>query len=421
MIIARGASEVEDMIASIDIGTSKICTLIGYINSDNQLVVSGKGVFPCNGIKKGTIINIESTSNAIKSSIEQAESMANVKVESAYISIPGMHVSVINNTSSLIIPREKKEITRSDVEKLLRDVRNVEIPEDMEIIDVITRQYIIDGYDGIMDPVGMVGTKLEVEADIVAGKITSVQNIVKSVERLNIDIDGLVLGAFAEGEILLSNDEKDMGIILIDVGGGITDVSVYQKKKLIFYDSIPVGGDHITNDISIGLKIPYVEAERIKRQYELALTSLINHDQEIMVMDINEDVKKNIKVSEVVEIIEARVYEIFSLCVNLLVKANIDINATSGVVLTGGGISYVDGCKQLATEIFNIPVRIASYRAIGVSKPEFAVAAGMIKYIYGLHRKSRIGSNVKSTKKKEPRRESSVLKVVLEFLRKLFL
>jgi len=411
---------VGSYIVSLDIGTTKVCTLIGSVNKANQLEIIGEGLAPCNGVKKGVIVDIESVSSSIRDSIKQAETMANISVGSAYVNIYGMHVNVVNNKSSIEISDNNHEISPKDVEKLLYKARDLEIPEDCQIIDIIPRQYIIDGYDEIIDPVGMVGLRLEVDADVVIGKITSAQNIVKSLERAGLKIDGLIIEAFASGELLLTPDEKEIGAVLIDVGGGITDISVFKNKRLVFYDSIPVGGDHITNDISIGLKISHSEAEKIKRQFELALTSLINNDQEFSVNSVEDNKRKKIKVSEVVEIIEARVYEIFSICRNLLERSNIEIDDNMNIVLTGGGISYVDGNKQLASEVFGIPARVAIYRSAEVSKPEFATAAGMIRFVSNTYKNGNAGSKVvlrksKNSQKKQP----SLLKKITKFLSRL--
>ncbi|MCX8130343.1 MAG: cell division protein FtsA [Clostridia bacterium] len=411
---------MDNIIVGIDIGTSKVCTVIGKVDKDNQMEILGKGIDVCNGVKKGVIVDIDSTSNSIKNSVEQAENTANLKVGSAYVNIFGTHVSIINNRCIASISNEDREITAKDVERALYSAKNVNIPDDREIIDIITRQYIVDGYDEIIDPVGMVGVKLEADTDIIAGKITSVQNIVKSLERANVKIDGIVIEALAISEVALSADEKDMGVILIDIGGGLTDISVFKRKNLIFYDSIPVGGDHITNDISIGLKIPYAEAERIKKEYELALTSLIKNDQEITVSDINGSNKKSVRVSEVVEIIEARVHEIFSLCRDMLSEADLHESLGAGIVLTGGGISYVDGGKEIAAEVFEIPVRLASYRQNGIPKPEYATAAGIVKYISNRHKGTRFGSEIKIHKQKVAQKESKILGKVSKFFKSLF-
>jgi cell division protein FtsA len=410
---------VSDLIISIDIGTSKVCALIGKVNKFSQMEIAGRGMAPCSGLKKGVVVDIDSTASSIRKAVEEAEADANMKIGSAYVNIHGMHVNVINNKSWLSI--NGREITQNDLENILRDVRDIDIPEDRQLIDVIPRQYIIDGYDEITDPVGMVGTRLEVDADMLVGKITSVQNIVKSMERAGVKLDGIVAEAFATAEICLTPDERDIGSVLLDVGGNVTDVSVFQGKRLIFYDSIPVGGDHITNDIAIGLRISNMEAEKIKRQFELALTSLIKNDQEISVLDINENKKKNVKVSEVVEIIEARVYEIFSLCKNLLDKAGIVIPTEGGIVMTGAGISYVDGCKQLAQEVFELPVRVVQAGQIqGVSKPEFVASAGMIRYVANVKKGGSMASEVKLKKPDNVKNKESFFEKIIELFKKLF-
>lgn len=409
-----------EMVVGVDIGSSKVCTVIGKLNKTGYVEILGTGIASCSGVKKGIIVDIENTANAIRTSVEKAESEASLKIGSAYINIQGMHISVINNRCCINISGENREITRKDVERLLYSVKDLNIPEDRQIIDVIPRQFIIDGYDEIIDPVGMVGVRLEVEADVVSGKITSVQNIVKSLERANIKVDGLVVEAFATGEMVLMQDEKEMGVVLIDIGGGITDISVFKNKKLVFYNSIPVGGDHITSDISIGMKISNAEAEKIKRQYELALTSLIKNDQEISVLDVSENKKKNVKVSEVVEIIEARVYEIFSLCRSMLEKSDLSESLSAGIVLTGGGISYVDGNKEIAAEVFDLPVRIVSSKAVGASRPEAITAEGIVKYVSGMHRGSGTGSEVKAQKPKNVKKQSGFLKKVLKFFKEFF-
>ena len=410
---------MSNLIISIDIGTSKVSTLIGKVNKYSQIEIAGRGMAPCSGLKKGVIVDIDSTAESIREAVEEAESDANMKVASAYVNIHGMHVNIINNKSYLNI--NGREITSSDIQTILNDVRDIEYPEDRQLIDVIPRQYIIDGYDEITDPVGMVGARLEVDADILVGKITSVQNIIKSMERAGVRIDGIVAEAVATGEICLTADEKDIGAVLLDIGGSVTDVSVYQGKRLVFYDTIPVGGDHVTNDIAIGLRISNTEAEKIKRQFELALTSLIKNDQEISVLDINENKKKNVKVSEVVEIIEARVYEIFSLCRNLLVKSGVAIPEEGNVVMTGAGISYVDGCKQLAQEVFQIPVRVVQAGQVqGVSKPEFVAAAGMIRYVANVKKGGSAASEVKLKKTAGVQRKITILDKIVNFIKEIF-
>jgi cell division protein FtsA len=411
---------VKDVVVSIDIGTSKVCTMIGNVGKDSRLSITGKGLSACQGLKKGIIVDVEDTASSISASLEEAERAADLKVSSAYVNIHGAHVNVINNSASIVVSSENKEITRSDVEKVLYEVSNVEIADDCQIIDVVPKQFIVDGYDEILDPVGMVGSRLEIDAEIVMGKITSVQNIVRSMEKAGLKIDGIIAEALGTGELVLSQEEKEAGVILIDVGGNITNISIFKNKNLIFYDSIPVGGYHITNDISIGLKISCSEAEKIKRQYELALTTLIQNDQELSVFDITENHKKNVRISEIVEIIESRVFEIFTLCKMQAERSEALQNYPGGVVLTGAGISYVDGNKEIVEEVFEMPVRVAKIRHMDFNKPEYYSAAGMIKYVSSTRKPSSSVSELKQNKSIYDSDGEGFLKSIFNKLSKIF-
>jgi cell division protein FtsA len=413
---------VSDTIVGIDVGTSKVCTLVGRVYKPGQIEIIGKSLVPCNGMKKGMIVDIEVISNSIKESVGQAQSLSGLKIGSAYVNIIGAHVNVMSNRAITSITGENREITEKDIDKVLHAVKDVPVTADKYIIDVIPRQYIIDGYGEIVDPLGMVGVKLEVDADIVAGKITSVQNLVRSFERAGINIDGIIAETFATAEVVIKPNEKEVGAILIDVGGGITDVSVFKNNRLIFYNSLPVGGGHITNDISIGLNIPYADAEKIKRQYELAMTSLIKNDQEVFFNDLKDSPRRNVKVSEVIEIIEARVYEIFSLCKSMLDKDNIDLGKGNGIsiILTGGGISYVDGNKQIAGEVFGLPARVASYKISDISMPEYTTAAGLIKYASGFHKSSSVTKIAGAPKTEHTQRKPGILSGFFKIIKEFF-
>ncbi len=410
---------MSDIIVGIDIGTTKVCTVIGKADNKGEVEILGKGIDSCSGIKKGIIVDIDATSNSIKNSVRKAETQAEMKIVSAYVNISGLHVDIINHKSFTNIITESKEISKHDVEKLLYSAGNLPISDDCEIIDVVPRQFIVDGYDGINDPVGMKGTRLEGDFDVVIGKIISVQNIVRSMEKAGIRVDGLIAEGFAAGECLLLPDEKDMGVILIDIGGGTTEVSVFKDEKLVMSKCLPVGGDHITSDLSIALKMTYAESEKIKRQYQLASTSLIKHDQEISVSDLSESFKKNIKVSDAIEVIEARVYEIFSLCKDLVDKS-CPGNYGAGVVLSGNGIAWLDGAMQIAYEIFDIPVRVASSKIKNISTLDYCTAAGMVRYIAKQEKEAStisIKSLPKTTKKEK---ERTMLKKAFNFLKDFF-
>lgn len=412
-----------DIVVGIDIGTTKVCTLIGRLKEDSKIETLGRGVAPCSGVKKGVIVDLESTAGSIANSIRQAENMAQLKVESAYINISGAHVDVIKTLNEISISNEDHEVTSQDVEKLLFMAGNTEVAKDRQIIDIIPNQYILDGYEEILDPTGMTGVKLALDADVVAGKLTSVQNIVRSIGKSGIKLDGFIVEALATASIALTSDEREIGAILIDIGGGVTDVSIFKRNRLIFYDSIPVGGDHITNDISIGLKIPAHEAEKLKKEYELALTSLINNDQEVSVTDGDTGRKKSVKVSEIVDIIEARVTEIFTLCRDRIADSGIYESLNAGVVLTGGGISYLQGAEQIAGSVFELPAKVANYKAYGITKPEHITSAGIVKHASERSKYSTVKSTTRVQKSEADGRKTGntgILGKVFEFFRRLF-
>lgn len=383
-----------DIIVGIDIGSSKVCTVVGQVNESNGINVLGMGTSAHNGIKKGIIIDIDSTANAIKNSVNQVENKVNVKINSAYVNIIGMHLSIAKGHGAIDITGDKKEITEKDIERVLFSSQLHDIGEGRQVIDIIPRQYIVDGYDSIVDPFGMVGGKLEVDANIVTGTQTSVQNIIKSVERAGLKIDGLIVESMASSEVLLSQYEKDIGAALIDVGAGVTDISIFTGSNLAYYNSIPVGGDHITNDIAIGLKIPYNEAERLKRQCAIATTSLIKNDQEVFISSVSEK-GKMVKVSEVVAIIEARIQEILYLALSVIEKSGYRDSINAGVVLAGGGVSYIDGSAAVASETMNLPARCANVKVPGLPGTEFLTAYGIIKYVTNSKRRNMTGSQAK--------------------------
>ncbi|PYG89803.1 cell division protein FtsA [Ruminiclostridium sufflavum DSM 19573] len=410
---------MSDIIVGIDIGTSKVSTVIGMVDSEGEVQVLGKGIATCTGIKKGIIIDIDATSASIRSSVRSAEAQSDIKVISAYVSISGLHVNIINHKNFTSISNDNKEIAKTDVQKLIYSAGTIAIPDDSEIIDVVPSQFIVDGYDGILDPVGMKGSVLEGDFDVVVGKIISVQNIIRSVEKAGIKVDGLVAEGFAAGECILMPDEKDIGVIFVDIGGGTTEVSVFKNERLIMNQCIPVGGDHISNDLSIALKMSYAESERIKKQYQLAATSLIKNDQEIAVNDISESFKKTIMVSDAIEVIEARVCEIFSLCCDM-VDERCPGNYGAGVVLSGNGISLLDGAAQLAAEIFQLPVRFAAPKNKDIAALEYCTAAGIVKYIVKQEKDASTISkkSIPGTEKKV--KEKGFLKKLFNSLRDLF-
>lgn len=411
---------MDDIISCIDIGTTKVCTFVGRISKSGNAQILGKVMEPCSGVKKGVIVDMDSVANAVRTCVQKVRALTNIDVQSAYVNVMGAHVDLFYKRSSVDVSREDHEITHEDIEEVLNKVEDVDLPENLQIIDVIPRQYIVDGCDEIVDPAGMSGVKLEVEADIVVGKITTFNNIIKSLEKANIAVDGFIAEALSVGETVLTFEEKEMGAVLIDVGGGVTNVSVFKNKSLVLYDSIPVGGDHITNDISIGLRVSQNEADKLKREFELGLTSLINNDHEITINELNGDTRKTIKVSQVVEIIEARVHEIFILCREMLEESGVLHNFSGEIVLAGGGISYIDGCIQLANEVLGLPVRVVSYKSLGIVKPEHLTAIATLRYVENRMKSERKESGTKDRNPHKHKKENGFLKKIASLFNGLF-
>ena len=409
-----------ELVVAIDIGTSKVCALCGQISKSGAVETIAKALAPCTGMKKGMIVDIDNVARAIINAIRQIETSAGARIGSAYINVMGLHVDVFTNNAAVIVSGENREISKNDVDKLLYAVRNVDIMGDVQIIDVIPRQYIIDGYSGITEPVGMIGANVELEADIVTGKMNSITNIIKCIESAGIKIDGLVISGQALSEMILSPEEMEMGVIMIDVGGSVTDVSVFKNGHLFFYESVLVGGEHITSDISIGMKIPYSDAERIKKEYDLALTTLIRKDQELYVNDINDNARKRVYVSEIVEVIEARVYEIMALCRDVLNENRVEFNFGAGVVLTGGGVAYFDGNKQIANAVFGLPVRVYPDRNFKSQRIESTLAEGIVKHVARMGKGARYGSDVQLAKVREPGTGPNIFSKIGDLLKRIF-
>ncbi|MEN8904785.1 MAG: cell division protein FtsA [Clostridiales bacterium] len=373
---------MRQILVSIDIGTSKICTLISEFNGNGELEILGKGISEYDGMKKGFISNIEYTSKIIKKTINQAEEMSNTKVYSAYVGISGVDVEIFDNNFSIEIDNEKKEITKRDIEKLQIITKAVRVPKGTQIIDVIPKCYIVNRKIAVNDPIGMVGSILEMEADIVVGNSTIIGNIAKSVELAGLKVDDLIIEALSHGDSLIYEEERNKGSLIIDVGGSITNLAVFKDDNLIYFTSIPIGGKHISNDISVGCDISFNESEKLKKKLDKNYSTIENTNEEIILMDNKTNEEKNIKLFLIKEIVEARIDEIFCMCKENLIDAGMSENYISSVILTGRGISHIDMGKQICSDIFNVPVRIASGRQINIDSVEFFSAAGISKYIY---------------------------------------
>lgn len=372
---------MDSIIAGLDIGTSKISAVLAK-SSSNGVQILGVGISPNNGVKKGVVVDIESTAAAIKQAIDQLQHMTNMEVNSVFINISGGHITLYENRGVVAVTAENREITGEDVKRVMMAAKIFALPPEKEVIDIVPLQFIVDGYDEIRDPVGMFGTRLEIDAGIIACNSTTLRNLIRSVERAGLNIKGIVAEPLALGEVLLSRDEKELGVLIIDVGAGKTEYSVFEGGILKGSGFIPVGGDSITNDLAVGLRISFNEAENLKKQYGVIKPEYMQ--QETMhVKGIAEDDERQISVEDFCEIVEARVYEIFFLVNREIIKSGIKTRLTSGVVITGGGVSFLKGNKEVAQEVTGLPVRIGIPEYIGVSSPVYSSGVGIVRYLAG--------------------------------------
>ncbi|WP_427338503.1 cell division protein FtsA [Caloranaerobacter sp. DY30410] len=409
-----------NVVTSIDLGSSKICVIISEIDSNGQLQVIGIGRSRCKGIKKGVVVDIEETTKAIIEAVTQAENMADLEVYEAYINIPGGYTKLIRNKGIIAVSSDDKEISFEDVKRVLNSATIVSIPQDQRIVDIIPRQYIVDGYDGISDPVGMVGIRLEVEADIIVGSTTTVLNLVKSVNRAGIEVLGIIMEPISTSEAILTKDEKDLGVLLLDIGAGTSDFSVFRNGTLIYSNILPIAGNHITNDISVGLRLPFDRSEEIKKKFGVAYTKLADDNN---VFEINPlGFSNNLEVNEIQlsEIIEARIREIFELINMDLIKNRVKDKILTGVVITGGGVSYFKGVTELGIEVFGLPVRIGQPYQMGAQEPIFSSAVGLINYGFKRKLNYYIEYNNVEIKKSRGKKRSKNTKSVISFLKTIW-
>lgn len=392
---------MNEVVVGVDIGSSKVCTIIGEYNRNNQIQILGVGTSECKGLKKGIIVDIDNAVEAIKNSIDQAERMSNMEINHVFINIAGGHTSLIKNKGIVAVSNEDMEVTPDDVVRAFQAVRIINLPADREIIGVIPLQFIVDGYDHIKDPVGMIGSRLEVEAYVVTAASVSVQNLVRSVERCGIEVSGIVIDPLASSEVILSRDEKEMGTALVDVGGEITDISIFQGENIVFTKVIPIGGCHITNDISIGLKIPVSEAESIKRQYGLASVSMLKSEESIKISSMGGSKTLNVSNRQLVDIMEARVQEIYDLINRVLKESGYKDSISGGVVITGGGLSFIKGSVEVGSAILGLPVRIGMPTYIGVASPIYSTGTGIVKYILSSQKNRITGKHIDDEEEEE--------------------
>ncbi len=371
-----------NIIVALDLGTSKVVALVGEINDSGRLEIIGLGSYPSRGMKKGVVVNIESTIQSIQRAVEEAELMAGTQIHSVYVGIAGSHVRSLNSHG--IVAIKDKEVTDSDVERVMDAARAVAIPADQRILHVLPQEYVIDQQEGIREPVGMSGVRLEARVHLVTAAHSAAQNLVKCVERCGLNVEDIILEQVASSYAVLAEDEKELGVCLVDIGGGTSDIAVFINGSIHHTAVIPIAGDQVTNDIAVAVRTPTQHAEEIKIKYGRALRQLVTEDDLIEVPGVGEREPRSLSVQTLASVIEPRYEELFSLVLQELRRSGYEERIGAGIVLTGGS-SKMKGVRELAEEVFHMPVRIGMPRNIGglrgeVENPIHSTGVGLLLY-----------------------------------------
>jgi cell division protein FtsA len=370
-----------DILVGLDIGTTKICAIVGEV-TDEGIDVIGIGTHPSKGLRKGVVVNIDATVASIKRAIEEAEHMAGCEITTVYTGIAGGHVKAF--PSHGVVAIKEKEVRQTDVDRVIDQAKAVAIPLDREVIHVLPQEFLVDDQDGVKEPVGMCGVRLEAKALIVTGAVSSAQNIVKCAQRTGLNVADIVLQPLASSLSTLSEDEKDLGVCLVDVGGGTTDIAIFANGAIRHTAVLALGGNHLTNDVAVGLRTPTHEAERIKKAYGCAMASMVDRSETIEVPSVGGGQPRVLSRQILAEIVEPRVEEIFMLVQHEIQRAGLEEAIASGVVITGGS-TLLSGMTEMAEEVLGVPVRRGLPKGIGglvdvVKSPVFATAVGLVIY-----------------------------------------
>jgi cell division protein FtsA len=371
-----------NLLVGLDIGTSKVVAIVGEIKSDGALEIIGIGSHPSRGLKKGVVVNIESTVQSIQRAVEEAELMAGCEIHSVYAGIAGSHVRSLNSHG--IVAIKDKEVVQGDVERVIDAAKAVAIPADQKILHVLPQEYIIDSQEGIRDPIGMSGVRLEAKVHIVTGADSAAQNIVKCVQRCGLTVEDVVLEQLASAYAVLTDDEKELGVCLVDIGGGTTDIAVFSGGAIRHTAVIPIAGDQVTNDIAVSMRTPTQYAEDIKVRYACALSQLANPDESIEVPSVGDRPARRLARQTLAEVVEPRYEELFGLIRDELRRSGFEEVIAAGIVMTGGS-ARMEGAIDLAEEIFHVPVRLGLPQQVKglaevVQNPIYSTGVGLLLY-----------------------------------------
>lgn len=373
-----------EVIAGLDIGTTKVTVVTGEIRENGNVSITGVGHSASTGLRRGVVVDIDGTVRAIDEALEKARRMSGSEIRSVYLSLTGAHVASLTNHGVVAVAREDREITADDVHRVMEAARLVSVPADREIIHLLPRQFIVDGYDGIRDPVGMVGLRLEVEAQIITCATTALQNLLRSVYKAGLEVDEVVLASLASGEAVLAPAEKELGVAVADIGGGTTDLAIFAGGGLLYASVLPVGGEHITNDLAVGLRTPLAQAEKVKLEHGWAQAAATNDELFFEIPKMSGMGGRQISERAVATIIEARAQEIIQLIGREIKRSGHREAITGGLVLTGG-TARLRGLVELAAEELDLPTRLGHPANLGaltdvVGGPDHATAVGLLLY-----------------------------------------
>ncbi|MGH8398074.1 MAG: cell division protein FtsA [Gammaproteobacteria bacterium] len=387
----------KQLIVGLDVGTSKVVAIVGEILPDRGVEIIGIGSHPSRGLKRGVVVNIESTVQSIQRAVAEAELMAGCQIHSVYAGIAGSHVRSLNSHGVVAI--RDKEVTSGDVERVIDAARAVSIPADQRILHILPQDFVIDGQDGIREPIGMSGVRLEVHVHIVTGAMSAAQNIVRCVERCGLKVDDIILEQIASSYAVLNEDEKELGVCLVDIGGGTTDIAVFTDGAIRHTAVIPIAGDQVTNDIAVALRTPTHHAEEIKIKYACALPQLASADETIEVPSVGERPPRRLARQTLAEVVEPRYEELFSLVQAELRRSGFEDAVPAGIVLTGGS-AKMEGAVELAEEVFHAPVRLGVPQYVTglldvVRNPIHATGVGLL--LFGAQSLPRDGSQRRNT------------------------
>jgi len=371
----------DHIVVGLDIGTTKICAIVAEVTEEGTVNVVGVGSSPSRGLRKGVVVNIESTVESIKKAVEEAELMAAVQINSVYTGIAGSHISGENSRG--VVALKKQEVTRVDVQRAVDTARSVAVlPSDRRILHVLPREFMVDDQDGIREPLGMSGSRLEVDVHIITGAVTSAQNIIKSVNRAGLDVVDMVLQPLASSEAVLTPEERELGVAMVDLGGGTTDLAIFAEGSIRHTAVLPIGGQHLTTDLAIGLRTPQGEAERLKIRKGVALAELVKDDEMVDVPGVGDRPARTLSRKLLAEITEPRVEEMFDLVRREIMRTGYEGILAAGVVITGG-TSMLEGILEAAERVLDLPVRRGVPNGVGglrdiVSNPMYATGVGLI-------------------------------------------